>query len=162
MLLPLILLSSTVLHPSPSHMSLPANCYFATGFTIPKIHYDSLSAELVATNICRSPVNYVEDGNDLINKQDIPSSSSKLKYSLPKDETNWILLGHSRGGAVAAYTAASMEDSEGPNALILIDPVDDESLTSMKFYDNLRQSTNVYEIQKIYDNLRRSTKNRKI
>ena len=91
--------------------SPPPQCYFVTGFLIPKAQYTSLSSELVKADVCSSsPIKYVEDSNDLSDKQDIPSSSSRLKALLPSGSKyeNSILFGHSRGGAVAAYTAASL------------------------------------------------------
>ncbi len=100
---------------------------------IPKKQYDSFSLELVQENICRSRITFLEDENDLSNKLDIPSSSSRLRQFLPEDKTNWVLIGHSRGAAVAAYSSASMEPSKKPNALVLIDPVDDERSTTIEY-----------------------------
>ena len=117
--------------------SPPPQCYFVTGFLIPKAQYTSLSSELVKADVCSSsPIKYVEDSNDLSDKQDIPSSSSRLKALLPSGSKyeNSILFGHSRGGAVAAYTAASLaaDTIDRPVALVLIDPVDDTKLTTIE------------------------------
>ena len=132
MLLALMTLSSTIFYPQHLHVHSPAQCYFATGFMVPEKHYASLSSELIEANICKLPITFLEDGNDVRNKQDIASSSSRLSTFLPRDNTEWILFGHSRGAAVAAYTAASSGYSDKPIALILIDPVDDEYFTTIR------------------------------
>ena len=69
-----------------------------------------------------------EDAGVEENTNTIKSSAlALLKQQQGKKQV--VLLGHSRGGAVAAY-AAGMQP-QGVSALVLIDPVDDSSLSTV-------------------------------
>jgi len=134
-------------------------CYFATGFLIDKSHYMSIAESLQSRKLCSTPVKFIDDSNGLDGKESIQSSAEKLLGIINQDATDAnrpvMLLGHSRGGAVASYAATKLIDSSNDaredmntlkmhskekrinvDSLILFDPVDDADLTTLKFIES--------------------------
>ena len=113
---------------------------FATGFQIPAKHYRSYADGLMRF-LPSSSVQFVQDENAIDGSETIEQSAAKLsrQMQLAAAETrDVVLIGHSRGGAVAAFAVATthLASPSKISALVLLDPVDDtekhtiEALTS--------------------------------
>jgi len=102
---------------------------FATGFQIPAKHYQSYADDLTRL-LPSASVRFIQDENTIDGSETIEESAAKLSRQIQlaaAGTRNVVLVGHSRGGAVAAYAVAMtpLSSSSRVSALVLLDPVDD-------------------------------------
>ena len=122
-------LSLPVVASSSSASMQNTRIIFATGFQIPQRHYQSYAKDLASNSMLpffvpdTSPTDGSESLDDSAEK--LIGQISKLQRENTKSRTDsTILIGHSRGGAVAVVAASKAKIVV--KALILIDPVDDK------------------------------------
>ena len=117
-------LSGCIVLPQPVDASpLVTDGLFHTGFRITTTHYQSYENLLSQEGISTLLVGDVEESDDTVEsiQHDAISFLTHAATKPGKDHHNHLLLmGHSRGGAVAALAATQRETE----ALVLLDPVD--------------------------------------
>lgn len=119
-----LLLFSTFAGEAAANNFSPSFCVLCTGYRIPVSCYDEMARAVSADAVF---------GDEYQTSPSLGHSARKLemlvmKESLPRSSV--LLVGHSRGGAVATLASlASPETRKRVCGLILVDPVDDELLT---------------------------------
>ena len=112
-----------ILQPHPTDAStIFTNGLFHTGFGITTTHYQSYAHLLSEAGIPTLLVGDVDESDDtaLSMRRDAASLLAQDTTKPAGVDTHLLLVGHSRGGAVAALAATQRET----DALVLLDPVD--------------------------------------
>ena len=111
----------------------PCYCVFCTGFMIEKSKYESIS-ENIQEQFPQLNFFFYEDKSSMNEPKSIESAAADLVCSLEnhgwKSDCDVIVIGHSRGGTIAVEASCNFF-KRGVKALLLIDPVDDPSLTGI-------------------------------
>jgi hypothetical protein len=102
-----------------------SNFIFCTGFLLSQDCYASWKS-LMTSAFPTSTITFIEDNSSIQTPFTLQQSSAKI-LQLTNTLKNVILLGHSRGGAVAALVALSSH--ENVKGVVLLDPVDDNMNT---------------------------------
>lgn len=104
--------------------SASGSVIISPGFTIPSICYEEIARAFGAATVC--------SGDD---RESLEASSVRLRQVCSRESS--ALFGHSRGGSVAVDAALEL----GPrrvSRLVLLDPVDDAELTTLRKLDRTR------------------------
>lgn len=112
-------------------------CFFVPGFKVPRRCYERYE-RIIRENFNNLSFHFFEDSQSGSGGTDIVQSvDCLLSYIRKSNSKDIVLIGHSRGGAVASAAAAKLS---GCKALILLDPVDDSTLTAI----NILSSTSIF------------------
>ena len=137
----------------------PLSIIICPGFLLPKTCYENWQ-KVLKKSFPFSAVHFFEtadqeDSKSSVGYKSIDVSAERLVRQLTNesndhDEGIIILLGHSRGGAVALLAAERLKRRiERRICLLLLDPVDDEALTATSFSSSSSLSlSNVFDKEK--------------
>lgn len=103
--------------------SASGSVIISPGFTIPSICYEEIGRAFGAASVC--------SGDD---RESLEASSVRLRQVCSRESPALSLFGHSRGGSVAVDAALEL-GPRGVSRLVLLDPVDDAELTTLRKLD---------------------------
>ena len=121
-----LLLLSLALPAQSSTPTTSPHFVFCGGFLTPSTVYSSWRDKLL-DHFPSSRFRFLQDPSGLQNQVSLLQASDILLTELRKSDQPTVLLGHSRGGAVALL--ATIRDPSLLHAVVLVDPVDDSDLS---------------------------------
>jgi hypothetical protein len=131
-----VLCSLSVMSGLSSPPPLPVRCFFVPGFQLDSSYYRLLAREIRASG---AKLEFLE-GPEYTSSGTIESASllmgdevtRRLHSKTGAMQDRVVMMGHSRGGAVAALTSLALLDRLERVSLVLLDPVDDAELSAIK------------------------------